>query len=101
MSPCPSAQNISTSSSVNSTAAKPPILVGFGVGVVVDVVGSTVGVSNTVSVEIVAFVVGFMTMIVVESVFVIVWEFVTVAGVAVDTGIVTVVVEVEFAATPP
>jgi hypothetical protein len=89
--PSPSAQNISTSSSVKLTAAKPPILVGRGVGVVVDVVGSTVEVSNTVSVEIVAFVVGFTTMIVVESVFVVVWEFVTVA----------VVVEVEFAAAPP
>jgi hypothetical protein len=89
MLPCPSTQNISTSSSVKSTAAKPPILVGFGVGVVVNVVGSTVEVSNTVSVDIVAFVVGFMTMIVVESVFVIVWEFVTVA------------VEVEFVVVSP
>jgi hypothetical protein len=92
MLPSPSAQNISTSSSVNSTTANPPILVGLGVGVV-DVVRSTVEVSSTVSVEIVAFVVGFMTTIVVESVFVVVWEFVT--------DIVTVVVEVEFAAAPP
>jgi len=61
----------------------------------VNVVGSAVEASNTVSVEIVAFVVGFMTMIVVESVSV------TVAVSAVDTDIVTVVVEVEFAAAPP
>jgi hypothetical protein len=76
-------------------------LVGSGVGVVVDVVEPTAGVSNTVSVEIVAFVVGFMTMIVVEPVSVIVWKFVTVAVVSVDTDVVTVVVEVEFAAAPP